>query len=387
MKATWSFYLMELLNTNSGVTEHSSSVADSKMKNTHKDNFKFLRPVEGDFEEMVARKSSSYQDEGCTETTGGRNPHCPSGGTEWDDGPVMTNEDYGRITGSSHHSEFLQIRNKRQHLMKCPPIVSDKNASYHRGNNPLLVMKIVKRKRCRRNMGDGDARSRGQRNSGQLWERANAEFSHKAGKCAARVPNHHRRSREDAKATSAAAAAKQSTVWTTEEETDEGFPFAFLQQSFTQGERSKGWNRSKRDRGSSKEEKKELFDQHAPKSTVVHEEESRALDPVPPLNSSTSTVSLLLLLKALSTSVCIYSLLSPPGLNSGSWTEFHKTFPSLLMSTKALCSNVMFNSVGINVEAHPSLRLQFQQSRETFIHWVFYIWKVWEAQNLALHMY
>lgn len=225
MKATWSFYLRELLNTNSNVTEHSSSVADSKMKNTHKDHFKFLRPGEGDFVEMVARKSSWYQDEGCTETTGGRTPQCPSGGREWDDGPVLTNEDCGGITGTSRHSESLQIRIKRQHLMKCPPIVSDKNTSYHRGNNPLLVMKIVKRKRCRPNMGDGDARSRGQRNNGQLWGRANAEFSHDAGKCAATVPSHHRRSTEGAKASSAAAAATQSTVWTTGEGTDGGFPF------------------------------------------------------------------------------------------------------------------------------------------------------------------
>lgn len=171
MKATRSFYLKELLNTNSNVAEHSSSVADSNMKNTNKDNYTFHHLDEGDFEEMVARKSSSFQNEhneGCTETTGGRNPQCPSRGTEWDDGPVMTNEDYGGITGTSNYSEFLQIRNKRQHLMKCPPIVSDKNASYHRGNNPLLVMKIVKKKRCRRNMDAGDARSRGQHNDGQL---------------------------------------------------------------------------------------------------------------------------------------------------------------------------------------------------------------------------
>lgn len=170
MMATWSFYLGELLNTNSDVAEHSSSVADSTMKNTHKDNSKFLRPDEGDLEEMVAGQSSSYQDEhdeGCTETTGGRNPQCPPGGTEWDHGPVTANEDYGGIAGTSNYCEFLQIRNKRQHFMRCPPIVSDKNASYHGGNNPLLVMKVVKRKRCRRNMGAGDARSRGQHSDGQ----------------------------------------------------------------------------------------------------------------------------------------------------------------------------------------------------------------------------
>lgn len=35
-----------------------------------------------------------------------------------------------------------------------------------------------------------------------------------------------------------------------------------------------------------------------------------------------------------------------------SWTNV-RNFTSLLMSTKDLCSNVMFNLVGINVEAHP----------------------------------
>lgn len=115
MKATWSFYLGELLNTNSSVAEHSSSVADSTMKNIHRDNLKLLRPDEGDFEEMVAGQSSSYQDEhdeGCTETTG------PPGGTEWDRGPAMANEDYGGIAGTSNYREFLQIRNKRQHFMR-----------------------------------------------------------------------------------------------------------------------------------------------------------------------------------------------------------------------------------------------------------------------------
>lgn len=51
-----------------------------------------------------------------------------------------------------------------------------------------------------------------------------------------------------------------------EEETDEGF------------------------QRSSEEEKKELLH---PKNTVLHEEESRVTDPVSPVNSSTSTVSLL----------------------------------------------------------------------------------------------
>lgn len=128
------------------------------MERAHRSNWKCVHHAEDDSEEWAARDARWYQDrpgecDSSTESAAGRNPESRSGRGEW---YVMTEEDYEGVAASCipTYSQVLQGRsNKTKTLMTCPPIVVS-DGSHHRfpwEDKPTVVMKITKRKRCKRN--------------------------------------------------------------------------------------------------------------------------------------------------------------------------------------------------------------------------------------------
>lgn len=125
------------------------------MKKAHKSNWKCVHHAEDDFEEWVVRDGHWYQDKPgeCEDSAEARNPGSHLSQRDW---YMMTEEDYEGMAGSyiPTYSQVLQGRsNKAEKSMTCPPIiVSDGNP--HRfpwEDKPTVVMKITKRKRCKRN--------------------------------------------------------------------------------------------------------------------------------------------------------------------------------------------------------------------------------------------
>lgn len=130
--------------------------ADRKMKKGHRSSWKCVHHAEDDFEEWTKDVCWDPQGpsmgESSTESTAGRNP-ANSSRREW---YVMTEEDYEGMGGSwvPTYSQVLQGQsNKIKRLMTCPPvIVSDSNQQrFSWEDKPTVVMKITKRKRCKRN--------------------------------------------------------------------------------------------------------------------------------------------------------------------------------------------------------------------------------------------
>lgn len=129
--------------------------ADGKMKKGHMSSWKCVHHAE-DFEEWTRDVSWDQnrpsEGESSTETTAGRNPESSSR-REW---CLMTEEDYEGMGGSwvPTYSQVPQGRsNKMKRLMTCPPvIVSGSNQQrFPWEDKPTVVMKITKRKRCKRN--------------------------------------------------------------------------------------------------------------------------------------------------------------------------------------------------------------------------------------------
>lgn len=135
------------------------------MRHKNKNNWKFLRQEEGDFEETVARQSRRYPNkcdnmEDFKKTNRGRNPENHSIWRERDnrsyrhnfrdtcyDGPEMTD---GGIAETSPFTQVLQVRNsKTKTFIKCPPVIAScKIPRSYWEDKPMLVMKIIKRIRC-----------------------------------------------------------------------------------------------------------------------------------------------------------------------------------------------------------------------------------------------
>lgn len=124
-----------------------SITADGKMKKAHKCNWKSVHLAEDDSEDWAARDGRWYRDKGgeC-ESSAGRNPESHSSRREW---YLLPEEDCVPT-----YSQVLQGRShKTKTFMTCPPIIVCDN-NQHRfpwEDKPTVVMKITKRKRCKRN--------------------------------------------------------------------------------------------------------------------------------------------------------------------------------------------------------------------------------------------
>lgn len=136
------------------------------MRNKNRSNWKFLHQEEGDFEETVVRQSRRYPKkrdnmEDFRKTTNGRNPENSSAWRERDNRSYWhsVGEAYydiaemtdGGMAETSPFTQVLQVRkSKTKKCMKCPPVItSGKMPRSYWEDKPMLVMKVIKRIRCR----------------------------------------------------------------------------------------------------------------------------------------------------------------------------------------------------------------------------------------------
>lgn len=133
------------------------------MRNKNKNNWKFLQREEGDFEE-AARQGHKYSNkchnvEDFKKTYSGRNPENYSIWRDRDNRSYQHNlrhaySDAPEKTDCGFPEPFtqvLQVRtSKTKKCMKCPPVVAScKFPRSYWEDKPMLVMKIIKRIRCR----------------------------------------------------------------------------------------------------------------------------------------------------------------------------------------------------------------------------------------------